>query len=246
MKTRIGYSFFAVLAFLASQASADPIPGIVNTGVPGVGALDNSYNSPAATPGPQAPTGVQAFPGWVAAPSGSNWISQATTGAGAGTTASITSSPFGLGLGTFTNYTYNLSFSLNGFNPASAVIHLSVASDNGMQVFLNGVQKFSDLTNDTDTGNSSFFNALHAVTDITSSFNPLNNVLSFVVRNLDSAPNPDPTGLLVIASGTADPLQNIPGPVPEPTSMLLWGLLGAGTAVGGWYRRSRKLAAATV
>jgi hypothetical protein len=166
-------------------------------------------------------------------PAGAQWISQHQI---AGT--AIHAFPF-LGPPPSAPYTYNLSFNLAGLDPASAVINYQFAVDNALEVKLNGnsVQVF-------DIGiNPNTFNSLHAGVLINSGFLAGLNTLSFIVTNFTSVF--DPEGLLVVISGTANPLQNIPDPFPEPTSMVLWGLVGFGTAVGGWYRRGRKLAAAS-
>ncbi len=87
-------------------------------------------------------------------------------------------------------YTYRTTFSLTGFNPATAILKGGVAADNSVTIKLNGATVF------TSTG----FNSLAAFT-INTGFVAGTNTLDFVVYN-DGA---GPTGLRVDLSGTVSP-----------------------------------------
>lgn len=122
-------------------------------------------------------------------------------------------------------YNYTLSFSLAGFNPATASFTGQYAVDNQVDaVLLNGTQiagsggSFTAFTGFASTG------ATFAAT----------NTLTFVVRNTASATG-NPTGLRV------EFLSSDVTAVPEPAT---WGLLIAGFAMTGVALRRRKAIAA--
>jgi hypothetical protein len=119
-------------------------------------------------------------------------------------------------------YDYRTTFSLAGFNPATASITGGWSSDNdGRQILLNGV----------DTGNppTSFtqFSSGFASFSVSSGFLPGVNTLDFIVSN-----GGGPTALRVEMSGTASSAA-----VPEPATLTLLGI-GAVSLVGyGWRKR---------
>jgi hypothetical protein len=176
-------------------AQAAPIPGLFNTGVSpngsllAAGAIDPHYrlvqSADPTFPGPNAFVVTDAWPvapagPWLAHGPASKWIApQAPQGTG--------NSPG--------NYTYRLTFSLEGFNPATAVITGRWSSDNaGVDVRLNGVS-----TGITFDGN---FGAFSPQFTINSGFVAGTNTLDFIVNNAGTTVNP--TGFRAELSGTAD------------------------------------------
>jgi hypothetical protein len=203
----------ALLA-LAGAASAAPVPitGLYNTGVNNASALlslgtvDPHYiltvNPNASTPSPYVSSNavvITPASGWVANDSTSQWIGPANNLTGCG------DCNYGL-------FTYSLTFSLAGLNPATAQISgLWSADDIGSKIVLNGI--------DAVTSPVPVYGALAAFS-ITSGFTAGLNTLSFIVSNRDEGP----TGLLVRnLLGTAEPT---PVPIPAAVWLLGSGLLG--------------------
>lgn len=166
---------------------------------------------------------VPAYPAWV----NGNWMTLNNPDQ---------SWPMGLNSGSLPGtYAYLTEFNLTGFDPLSAIIKGSWASDNIGKLYLND---FPNELISTNTG----FGSLTSFT-INSGFVSGQNVLAFIVENdsyVGSENNFDPsginpTGLLVnIDSATANP-------VPEPGTMVL---LGAGIlafAIFGKRRRNNKV-----
>jgi len=201
------------LALLAARSvSADPIPGLFDTGTSGVGSLDSHYAGSSATPAGVAPYGGV----WVAAPAGSAWISQHASLGNALNVGNVSPVPF----------TYTTTFSMAGLDPSTASLTMNVASDNGLQVLLNG----NSFYNPGDTG-SSTYNQLHAIST-SSGFLPGTNTLTFIVTN-GSGSGGNPEGLLVSGlQGTA-----AANAVPEPASLAVWGAISVLGAAFGWRRR---------
>ncbi len=111
------------------------------------------------------------------------------------------------------NYTYRTTFSLAGYNPASASISGRWAMDNtGVDILLNGVSKGISRP-----GEFNFFN-FSPQWIINSGFVQGSNTLDFIVFNMPTNPPPNPTGLRTEMTLTASP-------VPEPSSLLL--IMGA-------------------
>jgi hypothetical protein len=124
-----------------SLVSADPIPGLFNTGVNDFGALlpngtvDEHYDlvGPPATPqcpgcpGPAVARATDAA--WVAPPSGSKWIGPVDNN----------DAPGGSSL-----FSYTLTFDLTGLDPTTAAISGIWSSDNGGRILLNGVDTVFD------------------------------------------------------------------------------------------------------
>jgi hypothetical protein len=125
-------------------------------------------------------------------------------------------------------YDYQTTFSLAGFNAATAFISGGWSSDNnGVAILLNGV----------DTGNLGTDFAQFSIGfvpfSITSGFNSGVNTLDFIVNN-----GGGPTALRVEMTGAAD----LAG-VPEPAT---WAMMLAGFGgVGALMRSRRRVAAAT-
>ena len=196
-------SLLALLPTLA-LAAPEPIPGLYNTGIGDGGsplpatATDPHYqlvdSADPSNTGPDTfvlPDGFP-IPPWIANTSTSQWIAP-----------DADQSP-GSSQG---DYTYRLTFDLNGFQPATATISGQWSSDNtGLQIRLN----------ESDTGQSQGggFGELHPFS-IDSGFQPGTNTLDFVVNNAGDGANP--TGLRVELSGTAEP-ELPPGIAPAITT----------------------------
>lgn len=194
----------ASLAF-STSIRADPIPGLFNTGVDNLGVLlangtvDPHYTlTVSADPidtGPSAfvvtPNGFP-FPPWIAQGPNSKWIAPKTD-------QSVGNN--------FGSYVYRITFSLAGFDPATATISGQYSTDNnGIDVLINGMS-----TGQTTplTAYSAFFPL-----SITSGFVAGVNTIDFVLFNDPGSPlGNNPTGLRVEISGTAAPL-----PTPTPTA----------------------------
>jgi hypothetical protein len=109
------------------------------------------------------------------------------------------------------NYVYRTTFDLSGFDPNTASLQLSIASDNSTKVYLNGgdagistpLSGFSSFSNYAI--NSGFVNGL--------------NTLDFEVNNASDVVGMNPTGFRVELSGYATV-------VPEPATATLLLLAG--------------------
>lgn len=204
------FAAMLVCGLAVRTASADPIPGLSNTGQGlSPGQADPNYGGFAVNP----------YSVYVTPPAGSSWISHSVAAGNLGATV-----PGGL-------YPYSTSFDLTGLNPSTAAISFQVASDNNLNILLNGNSVFT-LTA-AFTLDQSTFNQLYNV-NLTSGFVSGVNSLVFNVTNFVSD-GLNPEALLVAnISGTA-----APATVPEPVSLVVWTMLGGVGAVCGW-RRSRR------
>lgn len=121
---------------------------------------------------------------------------------------------------------YTLTFSLAGFNAASASLGGTFFGDDTTTVSLNGIL----LATNTSFNSPTMFSA-------TGGFLSGVNVLSFSVLDIFG----QPSGFLVSGlTGTADVSSPGPGGVPEPTS---WAIMTLGFgAVGSAMRRRRTIA----
>ena len=185
------------------------IPGLFNTGVDDGGVnLPLGSNDPhwvlSSAPGfgPVAYVQNPRPVSWIANTPVSQWIGPAP-GGNTNYTAGI--------------YVYDLAFDLTGLNETTAVVQGSWASDDGSQIFLNGVN-----TGISHAATGGPFGALDNFT-LNSGFVPGINTLSFRVTNNSGSSFPfpmgTPTGLHVTQlSGQAQM-------IPEPTNLLL-GALG--------------------
>lgn len=207
MKNNILFASVCSVLMLTIQAQATvltSIPGVFSTGVDNagvslsIGTVDSHYqitSSPLGA-GPALTTVSDLFGAGGTATS--SWIN------GSGTTADALEG----------DYTYVLTFSLAGFDPATASISGLWTSDNTSAIYLNGNDTGFAMTNPWG----------HLVLDniftINSGFVAGDNVLSFLVHN-DAGVGGNPTGLQVqIQSAVAV------AAVPEPTTWALCSGLG--------------------
>jgi hypothetical protein len=203
MKTKIILSIGASLILALTGNAQMNISGVFSTGVDDSGNLLSAGETDPHWTISSSPDGaVPAFvtgnrnKSWVANTSSSEWIN--ATGLGGGI------EPTGL-------YIYTLTFSLDGFDPATAQITGEWASDNESENFLNGIN--TGFSNDGTNG----FKSL-APFSLTSDFVAGENELQFYVTQIPPTGKNDPEGLqLNIFSATADP-------VPEPTSLSVFAL----------------------
>jgi len=143
------------------------------------------------------------------------------------------------------NYDYRTTFDLTGLVPSTASLIGAWAMDNsGVSILLNGVATGITRPDPSLTGAPfmSFGNF-----SITSGFVAGVNTLDFIINNdrVNGGTSPNPTGLRVEISGTAaSDLE--PGPtasVPEPASLVLFGVGFAGVYLlgrnRGWTAASR-------
>jgi hypothetical protein len=108
-------------------------------------------------------------------------------------------------------YTYQTTFDLTGFDYKTASIAGQWSTDNeGVDILINGVSTGNSIS--FPTAYKSFYTF-----QIDSGFQAGINTLQFVVQN-----DGGPTGLRVEMTGTAA--------VPEPATIAIWSLLGAGAA----------------
>jgi hypothetical protein len=118
--------------------------------------------------------------------------------------------------------TYQLTFSLSGLNPSTAVLAMNLAADDYVSVTLNGTSIFSPSSTQIANG---MWTASTGTFDVTSGFNSGMNTLIFTVPNFSGDGTTSccgPTGLDVAASVTAN------SAVPEPATFGLAGLALAG------------------
>lgn len=127
-------------------------------------------------------------------------------------------------------YDYRTTFSLAGFNPATASITGKWSTDNdGVAILINGVNSGNGPTD------FSQFSIGFAAFSITSGFTAGVNTIDFIVHNGGTDPNP--TALRVEMTGSAG------AGVPEPAS---WAMMLAGFGgVGALMRARRRVSAAT-
>ena len=207
---------FAVMAI--APVNAVVITSLYNTGVDdaGVALIGNVADTHWHLADGTAYTGgtAGAFPldlYWKPDSAISRWLSPTTT-AGDDVAAGV--------------YIYSTTFSLTGFNLATASISGQFLGDNAVNsVLLNGVQIA------TGPGSFSTFTAFAA----TSNFVADINTLTFVTYN-DSGPG----GVRVEVGGTADAIVVIPPatPVPEPAT---WALMLSGFGMVGFAARRRRI-----
>ena len=214
----------AMLAGAAVPANAVVITGLYNTGVDGssvavvgVGAPDQHWTLTSGTAYVSGQNGVFPLNGaWLADDATSRWITPQPL-------AGATLDPVADGL-----YFYNLSFSLAGFDPATAQFAGRFAADNGVnEIRLNGNLLAAS------GGNFNIWTGFGA----TSGFVAGTNVLTFTVNNLGQTSG-NPSGLRV--EFTSSDASVVPG-VPEPAS---WAMMIAGFGLVGATMRRRARAIA--
>lgn len=211
---------FAVFAVLVGpgqvQSNPIPIPGLHNTGeIDAVGEVDSHYSlivsSEPLFPGPEAYVSGNRHPAWLPNTATSRWISPGPDG----------SAPYRIG-----EYVYRTTFDLTGLDPNTASITGNWAIDNqGLDVLINGIStgiahKYNDST--ILPGPFSEFDVFAISTGLV----PGTNTLDFVTYNLDISPH----GLHVQLSGTAEP-------IPEPSTLVLFGMAAPGLLVCAWRQR---------
>lgn len=179
----------------------EPVPTVFSTGfdakgeVQAPGLADPHYwlteSAQGSPPPPPIPaTVIQNHPAWYANDAGSSWlgpVNPGTTDVAAG------------------NYTYRTTFSLDGFDPASATLTLSIGADDRLRdVLLNGLSQGITYTG---------FTSLSGNFSITKGFVSGTNTLDFLVTNDGTGPNP--SGFRARLTGTARRL------VPINTTLLV-------------------------
>jgi hypothetical protein len=180
----------------------ETLPTVFNSGVDanGVvlapGSADPHYwltLSAQSTPPPPAipATVIQNHPAWLANDTTSSWIGSVNPG-----TVNVAAG----------DYNYRTTFSLNGYDPASAVITAIAAADNRLtNVFLNGISQ-----NITFVGFASFSPSF----PLTNGLLAGTNTLDFFTVN-DDGPGPNPAGFRIELSGTGRPA--VPSNTTLPT-----------------------------
>ena len=222
MKFLRALSLVVVCLCFAAQAYGDPIPGIFSTGVNNAGVVLPPGTADAHYGGFATITD----PAWGAAPAGTSWITHFLNG------ANMPATPGG---GFPQDTVFSLNFNLAGYDPLSAQLSFKFMADNNLEIRLNG-----GVIGGTPGGlldfpsNTAHFTTLSSLLTV----NPFGllaglNTLTFTVRNNELI-----EGLLVqIVSNDVQRPQNLPAPIPEPSSIALWAVLaGAGSFASRWYR----------
>ena len=210
--TRWWFGLVGLLCFFCSQAQANPITTLFNTGVDSTG-----------TPLSHGTVGDPHY-ALISVPGGTSAIRIITSVGGYPIPPFIGDNALSAWIGPNNDddlegpvggYTYRTTFDLTGFNPSTAAITGSWTTDNnGLDILINGTGL--GFTTPSAAYSSGFF-----AFSVTSGFVSGVNTLDFVVDN-----NGGPTALRVQAAGTADPLSP---PVPEPQTLTV---TKAGTGTG--------------
>lgn len=184
-----GQGLFQAGNVTAPIGNPQPVVSVFSTGldanraVLAPGAADPHYQltqSAQGTPPPPAvaATVIQNHPAWAANDASSSWIGPVNPG-----TANVASG----------SYNYRTTFSLAGYDAASAALTLNVGADNRMNdVLLNGVSKGISYVG---------FSALSGNVSVTNGFTSGDNTLDFLTANDGTGANP--AGFRVRMTGTA-------------------------------------------
>ena len=196
---RAAIVLFAVSCLAGRSAYGAPI-NVFGSGVSVTNGIDNHY---IITSGPTAApviNGGGSAPAYLTTILGGNWIADNATASWISPNANA-NQLFGL------YYTYQTTFNLAGLNATTAQLSGSLATDDSVLVYLNGIQVLSAMDWTTSTNLSINTNFVAGI-----------NTLSFVVSNSGGGP----TGLDVALSGTANSVAT-----PEPTAV---GFIAVGSA----------------
>ena len=191
--------FASIVLLPSTTLLAVPIPGLFNTGVDNSGtplpngAVDPHWvlsTGPAGVP--TAIAGDPIPPNWIPNTVSSRWVTPFANG--------IASPGFG-------TYTYDLTFSLAGFNPATAVITGDWSSDNTSNVLLNGSPIASHsgggsafLSFDSFTASAGFLPGLNTLTIQVNNFGGPSGAHVTELRG-DAQLIPEPASVALIATG---------------------------------------------
>jgi hypothetical protein len=198
---------------LAGVAHAGSI-SIFSTGQNVLDGLDESFEIISDTTGeivaPAQAFVVTSLPGaWHAPIAGTEWIGP-TANQSVGCTCPDSAD------------TYQTTFSLAGFDPATASLDFTMLVDNDITVVLNGVTVYSNGNPDSDLFSTPFS------FDVDSGFVAGTNTMQFIVGNAYG-----PTGIDASITGTATPIGSS---VPEPSTAAL---CACGLAAVAMLRRRR-------
>ncbi len=189
------------------------IPGLFNTGVDSGGSLltnpavDPHYSITSTTATAYTPDDAYAYDSLqdVINVYGDVWVHNTATSEWIGPSSDL-SEPFDPDWAGF--YNYDLTFDLTGLDPSTAAISGVWSSDNGSQIWLNGV--YAGISK----GNSGY-SSLDPFS-LTSGFQPGINTLTFVVNNANESLAYNPSGLHV------NNLQGTANAIPEAAAIYVW------------------------
>ncbi len=207
------------LSLWAVQAHADAISGLFDTGVVynNTTMVDQNYTLVSAPAGYGYTTSAYVLSSGWPLPSSGPWVGNST--ASQWIVPSLTSFNDGLLTHAVGPYTYETTFNLTGYNPATASITGQWSSDNeGLSITINGHLVPGTTNVGWYTGWTAF-----SIPSGSGFFLAGLNTLEFTVNNDYNNPSNygNPTGLNVQMTGTVSPV-----PVPPSALLLAPGLLG--------------------
>lgn len=153
----------------------------------------------------------------------SAWVNPGTTARWIGPVTNVATMSAATTTG---DYVYQTTFDLTGFDETTAVLTGQWSVDD-----ISSTLSINNSPTGFTISGASAFATLHNFS-ISSGFVAGLNTLQFTVNNVTVTGGVNPSGLVVLISGTATPLA-----VPEPGSMALFGIGAAGLAVA--YRRRK-------